>query len=133
MKSAGKGTGQAAAEFALLLPVLLLILLGCIDLGRAFSVWMSLANGSREGARYASLFPTDTVEIANRTRADILAEGLSASNLRIQVATPLGTGGGSPVIVTARYTVSLLTLYIFGGRPMAVRAATQMVIISGGS
>ena len=40
-------TGQASAELGLMLPLLLLILLGCIDLGRAFSVWMTLANGTR--------------------------------------------------------------------------------------
>ena len=114
-----------------MLPVLLLILLGCIDLGRAFSVWMALANGAREGARYASLFPKDTPEIVSRTRADIVAEGLSVSNLRVQISVPSGYAGGSPIIVTARYTLTLLTSFLFGGRPLVIGASTHMVIIGG--
>ena len=124
-------TGQASAELGLMLPLLLLILLGCIDLGRAFSVWMTLANGTREGARYACLFPKDTSEIVVRTQADVEAEGLSAGNLRVQVSAPSGYAGGSPVVVTARYTVPLITSFLFGGQPVTIRATTQMVIVGG--
>ena len=43
--------GAAAVEFALLLPVLLSLLLGVVDLGLAVYTQSVLANASREGAR----------------------------------------------------------------------------------
>jgi len=130
-------TGQAVAELAMVLPVLLLILLGCLDLGRAFYVWMALANGSREGARYACLYPTDangalnTNAIILQAQADILAEGLSTDALEVTVSAPSGTANGSPIIVTALYRLPAATSYLFGGRPLTIKAATEMLIIGG--
>ena len=47
--------GQSLVEFALLVPVLLLILLLSIDFGRAFYGWVILQNAARIGANYAGL------------------------------------------------------------------------------
>lgn len=43
--------GAAAVEFALVLPMLLLIMLGIIELGRAYNVQISLTHAAREAAR----------------------------------------------------------------------------------
>ena len=45
--------GQSMVEFALILPVFLLILCGIIDFGWLFYNQLSLNNACREGARYA--------------------------------------------------------------------------------
>ena len=42
-------------EFALLLPILALILVGVFDLGRAFHALITLNNAGREAARYGTL------------------------------------------------------------------------------
>jgi Flp pilus assembly protein TadG len=52
--------GQTVVEFALILPVLILLLLITIDFGRAFLGWVSLNNAARVGANYAALHPNDT-------------------------------------------------------------------------
>ncbi len=44
--------GQDLVEFALVLPLLLLIVVGVMDLGRAFFAAIAVANVAREGARY---------------------------------------------------------------------------------
>jgi hypothetical protein len=49
--------GQAMAEFALLLPLLLLLLVMAIDFGRVFMTWVSLQNVSRVAANYAAANP----------------------------------------------------------------------------
>jgi len=49
--------GQALAEFALVLPILLLIMLFTIDFGRVFSAWLSLNNLARIGANIAAEQP----------------------------------------------------------------------------
>jgi hypothetical protein len=46
--------GQGMVEFALVLPMLLLLLFGIIELGRLMVIYTSVAAASREGARYGS-------------------------------------------------------------------------------
>ncbi len=47
------GRGQALVEFALVLPILLLLLVAIFDLGRAAFAYNTLTNAAREGARIA--------------------------------------------------------------------------------
>jgi Flp pilus assembly protein TadG len=52
--------GQALAEFALVLPVLLLLIFGIIELGRVVFIYNSLADAARQGARVAAVNQRDT-------------------------------------------------------------------------
>ena len=45
--------GQTLVEFALLLPVFLVLIIGFVDLGRAVFYYSSLSNAVRESARFA--------------------------------------------------------------------------------
>jgi Flp pilus assembly protein TadG len=45
--------GQGLVEFALLIPLLVLIVFGAVDLARAYFAQVTITNASREGARYA--------------------------------------------------------------------------------
>jgi PKD repeat protein len=54
---AGRGRGQSLAEFALILPVLILIVLIALDFGRALYGWVTLQNATRIAANYAALYP----------------------------------------------------------------------------
>lgn len=47
--------GQSLVEFALLLPLIILILFGATDLGRAFQAYIAVTNASREGARQGAI------------------------------------------------------------------------------
>ena len=47
--------GQGLVEFALVLPVFMVILIGMVDLGRAIWANNSVANSAREAARFASV------------------------------------------------------------------------------
>ncbi|MEO5966071.1 MAG: PKD domain-containing protein, partial [Candidatus Limnocylindrales bacterium] len=49
-----RSRGQSLVEFALILPVLLLIVLGGIDFGRVFLGWVALNNTARIAANYAA-------------------------------------------------------------------------------
>ena len=50
--------GQSVVEFALMLPVVMLVLLLTVDLGRLYNGWVTLQNAARIGANYAALHPT---------------------------------------------------------------------------
>jgi Flp pilus assembly protein TadG len=49
--------GTTLIEFALVVPVVLLLLVGCLDFARAVNAYVIVGNASREGARYASTQP----------------------------------------------------------------------------
>ena len=48
-----RSRGQAMVEFALVLPVLLILLMTLIEVARLFSAWLIVENSAREAARYA--------------------------------------------------------------------------------
>jgi Flp pilus assembly protein TadG len=54
-----KEHGGIAVEFAILLPVFMLLVFGVIDFGHAFYMQQVLTSASREGARYATKYHTD--------------------------------------------------------------------------
>jgi Flp pilus assembly protein TadG len=60
--------GQALVEFALVIPLFLLLLIALFDLGRAVFAYNTLTNAAREGARIA---------IVNQDQASILAHAKS--------------------------------------------------------
>jgi Flp pilus assembly protein TadG len=68
-------SGASLVEFALVLPVFLMVVLGMLTGGLASSRKASVAQGVREGARYASTLPTTTpmstwlTQVSNVTRA----------------------------------------------------------------
>ncbi|WP_026539836.1 TadE/TadG family type IV pilus assembly protein [Paenarthrobacter nicotinovorans] len=67
-----KERGAVALEMAILLPLLLLILLGIIEFGRALNVQVSLTEAAREGARYAAVHYQDG-------NLDVTGKALSAA------------------------------------------------------
>jgi len=48
------GRGQALVEFALIAPVLLVLVMGLLDFGQAYQVRITITNAAREGARLAA-------------------------------------------------------------------------------
>lgn len=62
--------GATLVEFALVAPVVILILVACLDFARALNAYVTVANASREGARYATLHPAaDNAAIRSAVRA----------------------------------------------------------------
>ena len=45
--------GQALTEFALIIPILILLIVAAVDIGRGVFAYNSITNGAREGARLA--------------------------------------------------------------------------------
>lgn len=75
--------GSVMVEFAVVLPIFLLVVWGVVDFARAFYTANSLAAAVREGARVASvkkypLSPADSTEIVSRVTQSFNAFGGSA-------------------------------------------------------
>lgn len=52
-----KERGQSMVELALTITLLMVLLSGTIDLGRAFFTWLTMRDAAQEGASYASIAP----------------------------------------------------------------------------
>jgi Flp pilus assembly protein TadG len=104
----GKEKGQSLTELAIVLPVLLFILSGVLDLGRLYMVVVALTDAASEGATYAAIDPNVTsLEIIERAQA---ASGgfvpLDAEMVVVDcpVITP-----GAPITVTVGYSFTVAT------------------------
>lgn len=86
--------GQALVEFALILPILLLLVMGIIQFGIIFSAQMSVTNAVREGARTAAVSPNindaetinnEVLMSINRSIGDnVFLSKVTASNITVK-------------------------------------------------
>ncbi len=94
--------GAAAVEFALVAPVLLLLLFGIIEFSKAFHNQANLSAAAREGARSMALGHTPA---EGRAAVRAAAGGLTLPDARITM-TPTSCAGAprnTTVTVTVRY------------------------------
>ena len=104
--------GQSLAEFALLLPLLLTILFGTIDIGRAFYTYVSLTNAAREAARYAAVNGTNAS--SSEVQGEYTSGGADISGCAAGSLTFSNSGGGrgNPYTVTVSCQFTLATPFI---------------------
>ncbi|MER6940358.1 TadE family protein [Nocardioides sp. NPDC127514] len=95
--------GAAAVEFALVLPLLLLVLFGLIDFGRALNAQIALTQAAREGVRLAALQQPGA---ADRARA--AAEPLSGVTVSV-TACPANPGPTDDAVVLANQNFTFAT------------------------
>jgi Flp pilus assembly protein TadG len=132
--------GQSLVELALALPLLLLILLGLADFGRAFYYTTIISNAAREGAAYLSQNPSAgqlPATNANSVKSKVCNEtGLFAYNdpancpLTVQPPAPAvdftAYAGGQDAVVSVTYDFTLISSYLVGRvvstNPLPLRA-----------
>jgi Flp pilus assembly protein TadG len=106
--------GAAAVEFALLLPLLLLLVFGIIDFGRAINAQITITQAAREGARVLALpggtAPTSGGLLAYQARAQAAAIGLSGVSVTATATCPVGGAtAGDDAKVQVTYQFSFVT------------------------
>jgi Flp pilus assembly protein TadG len=110
-------SGSQLVEFALVLPMLLLVVLGIAEFGILFQRYEVLTNAAREGARIAVLPGyNDNAVITARVRSYVTAGRVptTAGNpvvLVENIAIPVG--GGLPALTARRVTVTYTHTYMF--------------------
>ena len=100
--------GQALVEFALILPVLLLLLLAAVDFARAYFTLQVVTNAAREGARIGIISGRTTSDVNNTVSARLNSGGLTASST-ISATGVDGALPGDPITVTVSYPFQTLT------------------------
>lgn len=108
--------GAAAVEFALVMPILFMLIFGIIDFGYAINRSSMINNAARDAAREGSL---------NGTKADIIAAangsltGIAGATVKVTCTKPAGgacgtnydadAASGGTTIVTVEYTHEMIT------------------------
>ncbi len=96
--------GQALAEVAIALPILLALLVGIFEFARAYNTQQVITNAAREGARYGVL-PTSSSAAAVQATVNtyLTSANLTADNISV-TGLSSGTGGTVTVTVDLDYT-----------------------------
>jgi Flp pilus assembly protein TadG len=109
--------GAQLVEFALVLPLLLLVVLGIAEFGFIFQRYEVITNAAREGARMAVLPGYgDNGVIATRVNAYVAAGQVptTTTNPAVLVETiSIPVGGGLPAVSARRVTVTYTHTYMF--------------------
>lgn len=98
--------GQTMVEFALVVPILCVVLFGILQFGALYNDYVTVTDAARVGARRAAVSrlasdPSAAAEAATRGAA----AGLTQSKLQVAVSSTWKQG--DPVKVTATYPYSL--------------------------
>ena len=106
-------------EFALVLPLVLVVLLGVVEVAVVARSEIQLVHAAREGAREAAASP-DTARAVAAVRH---ALGSAGSVARVSVKRPATVGEKATVTVSIKHTVAAP---IFGGYTLDLRAQSTM-------
>lgn len=133
--------GAVAVEFAILVPIFLVLIFGIVDFGHAYYMKQMVSNASREGARYGSRYNSDSTGIHLKPNALNPSIGSYVTTKysflqNIQVPTPSGAGyttgaAGDDlgVTVTATKTWWLIGSLVPGfGSSITLTATTWMKV-----
>lgn len=147
--------GQSLTEFALILPVLLLVVFGVVDFGRAIYAYNAVSNAAREGGRTAIVNQTPT-DIRTRAIQQATALGIDPASVSCPPAGVSGvcvefknaaltascspsTGAlGCMAVITVKYSMTPLTPIIgsiIGSIPITAQTkqAIESVCTTGGT
>ena len=101
--------GASAVEFAFIVPLLIILVLGIVEFGHAFQVQGTLSAAAREGVRTMALQNDEVAaEAAVNTAADSIGHSFTADEIRIVDDGCTGVPGDT-VQLTITYQMPFLT------------------------
>ena len=143
-RESGGDRGQALVEMALMLPVLVLLLVGVFDLGRAVWLSNSLATAVREGTRYGvvhgalSAFPAGpgsatytAPDVDTAITSSVQRYAIGVPGLVVHATWPDGDANrGSRVVVSASFpfTPILAQAFLGGALRVTIESSSTLVI-----
>jgi len=128
--------GQSLVEVAISLTLLIVIVGGIVDLGRAFFSYISIRDAAQEGAIFGSLAPYDLAGLEKRVResSDNPVNLRNTNDVTISPVINGGPCGGSgnsiTVTVTYNFEVSMPMMgTILGGQSFPLSARVNNLIL----
>lgn len=130
--------GQSMVEFALILPLLVLMVAGIFDLGRAFFASITITNAAREGARYGTLNSDYITGVCTATMDEAQNSGIILNDSNITVSCgndyscPIAAGIGCPenqsIIVKVSYDYNEMLLTFFFPSGIHMERQVEMLV-----
>ena len=126
--------GSPAVEFALVAPILVLLTVGILDIGRVMMTETTLESVARDAARYAGLHGSDSTTPATQTSIQSYAEGravgIDSTTLNVAVTWENSSNSsGSSVTVALTYDFNLLVGQFLGFDAITLDSASSMTIL----
>ncbi len=125
-------------EFALILPLMVLIIAGIFDLGRAFFASITITNAAREGARFGALNPDYMTGVCIAAKTEALNTGITlhdsnititcGSTLTCPVSPGVECADSQPIIVKVSYNYNNMILKFFFPSPIHMERQVEMLI-----
>jgi hypothetical protein len=128
------GHGQSMVEFALILPLMVLIIAGIFDLGRAFYSLITITNAAREGARYGTLHPADGAGIKAAAELEAQNSGITITDGNVNLICPpnpmppTGCNRGQPLRVTVSYNYNEMIFRFFFPSGINMQRSVEMQV-----
>src|SRR2546427_4689657 len=94
--------GQALVEFAIALPILILLVAGVLELGRGYSYAVAVSDAARDGARYVAGKTASTNGPGIAAMCNLITADLAAVTASVSCATQVGHA--PPFVVGTDYT-----------------------------
>jgi len=109
--------GASAVEFALVVPIFLMLVFGIFQFGIAFNNWIALTHAAREGVRLAAVGQYDEQRVRD-----------SAPSVSIQSISVSGQDGfiGDPVTVIVTGNVLNINIPLAGNWPVTLTSTAVM-------
>ncbi len=108
--------GQTMVEFAIVLPILLMLILGIAQLGLTFNNYLALTDGVRAGARYGAVLRTSgTHDAQTIAKVKQSAANLNPSNITATITSTWQAGADLTVCATYPYSINLIGLVVKSG------------------
>lgn len=138
--------GQSLVEFSLMGIFLVILLMGILDLGRAYFTYLAIKDAAAEGAYFASAYPQCELSgsapgcagsynvnyrVKNSSPQSSLVDW-SASFTTIGVTVPVSRTAGNQIVVTVNYRYQMLTPLvgaIAGDQSLILSATSSATII----
>ncbi|HEY2823113.1 MAG TPA: TadE/TadG family type IV pilus assembly protein [Candidatus Acidoferrum sp.] len=139
-RNGARETGQTILEMALMLPLLLLLLVGVIEIGRYAYFDILISNAARAGAQYGAqsvIHSADSAGIKNAAHDDGLAAMTITPNQQCScspTATPVDCGGGGigcaqPLVyVQVQATDTYNSLFSYPGIPRSMTLSSTVTM-----
>ena len=117
--SAEPRRGTAAVEFAVAIPLLMLLAIGCCDMGRALADYVAVSNAARVGAEYGATHAYTTYTygswqdiVTQRAQQEMQgSSGIDPTQLAVTVSTVPESGNLYLVTVTVTYPFNMITAW----------------------
>ena len=101
--------GASLVEVALTLPILLMLVMGIVDFGRAFATRIAIQDASQEGALVAGFAPAETARIVNQTVEAGASVPVASGDVSISCEF-----GPDRITVTVVHDLALITPFVQG-------------------